>query len=196
MVSRKPNNLKYLIGYGSVLALAVLAVSLVATRRPAGQAVVLPQVPSPSPVRVHVTGAVAAPGVYALPTGSIVLDALTAAGGPLPEADANALNLARVVSDGDQIVVPLRPRPVATIEGQPAGAAVTPIPAANAGRLINLNTATAADLEALPGIGPSLAQAIIEYRSKHGAFGSIEAIMDVPGIGEGRFEAIKDLITI
>ena len=196
MARRKPNNLASTIGLALILGLAALAIGLIATRRPPGEAVLLPQVPTPSPVRVHVTGAVAAPGVYTLPPGSIVLDALTAAGGPLPEADPNVLNLARVVADGDQIVVPLRPQPAPTVAGQPAGAVATAAPAPAAGGRVNLNTATAAELETLPGIGPSLAQSIIDYRTEHGAFASIDAIMDVPGIGDGRFEAIKDLITV
>jgi competence protein ComEA len=183
------------LGYGLALALGVLAVILVVTRRPAGQAVVLPEPPTPSPVRVHVTGAVAAPGVYPLPAGSIVLDAITAAGGPLAEADPNALNLARPVKDGDQIVVPLKPQPAATVQGLPAGTVVTPA-APSSGGPLNLNTATAAELETLPGIGPSLAQRIVDYRTEHGPFDSIEAVTDVPGIGEGKFEAIKDLITV
>lgn len=208
MARPKPSTLLTALGYVLALGLFVLAVSLIVTRRPAAEAVLLPQVPTPGPVRVHVTGAVAAPGVYPLPAGSIVLDALTAAGGPLPEADANALNLARVVADGDQVVVPLRPPPAATAGSQPTSAASAAGPLATAEPLptvalapttsgpINLNTATAAELETLPGIGPSLAQRIVDYRSQHGAFASIEAVMDVPGIGDSRFEAIKDLITI
>ena len=185
------------VGYGLALALGVLAVIMIINRRPEGPAVVLPEPPTPSPVRVHVTGAVAAPGVYALPAGSIVLDAITAAGGPLAEGDPNALNLARPVRDGDQIVVPLRPRPASTAGGPPTDTDATvaaPVPSPSGP--LNINTATAAELETLPGIGPSLAQRIVDYRTVHGPFASIEAVMDVPGIGEGKFEAIKGLITV
>jgi competence protein ComEA len=164
---------------------------------------VLPEPPTPSPLRVHVTGAVAAPGVYQLPAGSIVQDAITAAGGPLAEADPNALNLARLLRDGDQVLVPLKPQaaaPAATLAPGATPAAGTPGTAAASvptpSGPINLNTASAAELEALPGIGPALAQRIVEYRNAHGPFAAIEAIMDVPGIGEGKFAAIKDLITV
>jgi competence protein ComEA len=186
------------MGYGLALALAVLAALMIINRRPSGQAMLLPEPATPSPLRVHVTGAVALPGVYELPAGSIVLDAITAAGGALVDADQNALNLARLLRDGDQVLVPAKAQgaagatpPVQTVSSA-ATSVATPRPAGP----LNLNTATAADLETLPGIGPSLAQRIVDYRAQHGAFATIEAVMDVPGIGEGKFAAIKDLITV
>ncbi len=196
MSARSRNNLT-LIGYGLVLALLAVGVLLVVNRRPAAQGIVLPEPPTPSPLRVHVTGAVAAPGVYALPAGSIVQEAIDAAGGTLPAADHNALNLARLLRDGDQVIVPLiPPTPNGTaVEGPALSANATTAAPANTSP-VNLNTATIADLENLPGIGPSLAQRILDYRTEHGPFASIEAIMDVPGIGEGKFEAIKDFISV
>lgn len=191
-----------ILGYVLVLALLALGALFVINRRSPGQPISLPAPPTPSPLRVHVTGAVIAPGVYEVPAGAIVLDAIAAAGGPLAEADQNALNLARLVRDGDQIVVPFKSSAVTTAappDNQATGGGVTaspfPAPLPTAAGPLNLNTATVEQLETLPGIGPSLAQRIVDYRAEHGPFATIEAVMDVPGIGEGKFEAIKDLIT-
>jgi competence protein ComEA len=195
-MSARSRNTLTLIGYGLLLALVAIAVLLIANRKPASQGVILAEPPTPAPLRVHVTGAVAAPGVYALPAGSIVLDAITAAGGPLPEADQNVLNLARLVRDGDQVAVPLRAAAGTPVEGQAVGVNSAPGVTPAAVLPLNLNTATTAELETLPGIGPTLAQTIVDYRAEHGPFATIESILDVPGIGEGKFEAIKDLVTV
>ncbi len=182
------------LGYGLLLALLATGALLVFNRRPPGQPIVLPALPTPGLLRVHVTGAVLAPGVYELPAGSIVLDAITAAGGPLAEADQNALNLARLLRDGEQVLVPRQPTAGTPVEGQ-ALSAPAATPATPSGPL-NLNTATAAELETLPGIGPALAQNIVDYRAEHGPFAAIEDVLEVPGIGEGKFEAIRDLVTV
>jgi competence protein ComEA len=195
-MSARSRNTLTLIGYGLLLALVAVAVLLIVNRKPASQGVILAEPPTPAPLRVHVTGAVAAPGVYALPAGSIVLDAITAAGGPLPEADQNVLNLARLVRDGDQVAVPLRAAAGTPVEGQAVGVNSAPGVTPAAGLPLNLNTATTAELETLPGIGPTLAQTIVDYRAEHGPFATIESILDVPGIGEGKFEAIKALVTV
>jgi competence protein ComEA len=195
-MSARSRNTLTLIGYGLLLALVAIAVLLIANRKPASQGVILAEPPTPAPLRVHVTGAVAAPGVYALPAGSIVLDAITAAGGPLPEADQNVLNLARLVRDGDQVAVPLRAAAGTPVEGQAVGVNSAPGVTPAAVLPLNLNTATTAELETLPGIGPTLAQTIVDYRAEHGPFATIESILDVPGIGEGKFEAIKALVTV
>ena len=195
-MSARSRNTLTLIGYGLLLALVAVAVLLIVNRKPASQGVILAEPPTPAPLRVHVTGAVAAPGVYALPAGSIVLDAIAAAGGPLPEADQNVLNLARLVRDGDQVAVPLRAAAGTPVEGQAVGVNSAPGVTPAAGLPLNLNTATTAELETLPGIGPTLAQTIVDYRAEHGPFATIESILDVPGIGEGKFEAIKDLVTV
>ena len=152
------------------------------------------------PLRVFVSGAVVNSAVYELSPGSIVDDAVKAAGGFAAGADTAAINLAQPVLDGMQIHVPLMVEAAAT----PAGVSVpaAPIPTADrmggitTGGLININTATQTDLEMLPGIGPSIAADIVSYRESNGPFATIEAIMDVPGIGEGRFETIRDLITV
>lgn len=154
--------------------------------------------PTAGPVRVYVSGAVKAPAVYTLPPGSLIDDAVRAAGGFAADADPAAVNLAQAVSDGIQIHVPVQgERPTPPPVSQPAGA--TPavrMGGVTAGGQININTAGQSDLEMLPGIGPSTAANILAYREANGPFAAIEAIMDVPGIGEGKFEAIRDLITV
>ena len=188
------------VGYGLLIALVVTGALLVITRQPAGQPVQLQPPPSPLPVRVHVTGAVNAPGVYSLPPGSIVQDALAAAGGPTSQADVQRLNLAQRLQDGEQVFVPtLAPSAAAPATSAPASGAATGQPSAAtppvANRL-NINTATVTDLVGLPQIGPALAQRIVDYRNAHGPFRAIEDIMQVSGIGPATFADIKDLITV
>jgi competence protein ComEA len=197
--------------YGLLVGLLAAGAILVVARRPAGHPVEIKEPPTPVPLRVHVTGAVASPGVYALPRGSIWQDALTVAGGPTGRADLSRINLAQLIVDGDQIIVPevtpsaTPPPPTPTLAptvtvgpGTPSPTAPpthTPAPASPAGK-ININTATAAELEALPRIGPAIAQRIVDYRTANGPFQTIEEIMDVRGIGPATFEQIKDLITV
>lgn len=146
--------------------------------------------PTPGPIRVYMSGAVRQPDVYTLPPGSIVKDGLAAAGGPAPDADLDHINLAQPLSDGQQVIVPRR--------GEALSSTATLIPASSstANGLININTASAQELEVLPGIGPALAQSIVSYRNEHGPFQSIEDLKNVPGIGEARFERLKGLITV
>lgn len=150
-----------------------------------------------APLRVYVSGEVVAPAVYTLPPGSIVDDAVRAAGGFTAAADPIAINLALALSDGMQITVPAKtqalPTPPPISAPPPARSGSVEV---DLGGLVNINTATEAELEALPGIGPSTAAQIIAYREANGPFAAIEAIMDVPGIGEGKFEAMKALITV
>lgn len=141
-------------------------------------------------IQVHIAGAVERPGVYQLPAGARVNEALKLAG-ILPEADPHALNLAAPLSDGQQIIVPRVGEEGKIITQGPAGSGM--------GKLqgkININTAGPEELDTLPGIGPSLAQRIIEYRQQHGPFRSIEDLQNVPGIGDKRWETLKDLITV
>lgn len=188
------------VGYGLLIALVVTGALLVITRQPAGQPVQLQPPPSPLPVRVHVTGAVTAPGVYSLPPGSIVQDALAAAGGPTPRADLQRLNLAQRLQDGEQVYVPALPPTAAPAVPSTAATAVStgqPSPATPAStNRLNINSASVADLVDLPHIGPVLAQRIVDYRSAHGPFRAIEDIMQVSGIGPATFAYIKDLITV
>lgn len=140
---------------------------------------------------VHVVGAVRRPGVYRLAQGARAADAVARAGGASGAADLEAIDLAAPVADGQQVVVPRR--------GQAgAGPAPTPSPsgAGPAARMgpVHLNTATAADLDALPGIGPSTAQKIVDYRSAHGPFHSVDELDAIPGIGMAKIDQLRDLV--
>ncbi|GIG19966.1 hypothetical protein Cch01nite_06900 [Cellulomonas chitinilytica] len=137
-------------------------------------------------VVVHVVGAVVAPGVVRLPVGSRVVDALAAAGGATADADLAALNLARVLVDGEQVVVPL--------PGEVVPAAATPSSAAAPG-LVDLNSADAGALDELPGIGPVLAQRIVEHRDER-RFTSVDELGDVPGIGPTLLERLRPLVRV
>jgi competence protein ComEA len=165
---------------------------------PAGSAAGAPRpVPSPGPpvvagarassgVVVDVAGKVRRPGVRKLPAGSRVADAVKAAGGALPGADTSGLNLARVLADGEQVVVGA---PANGPAPGPSGSA--PGPTAP----ISLSTATPEQLETLPGVGPVLAKHIIDYRTQHGGFTSIDQLNEVTGIGDRRFVDLKPLVT-
>ncbi len=148
---------------------------------------------TPPPIVVYVSGAGVRPGVYALPAGARLADALAAAGGASSQADLEAINLARRLQDEEHVHIPRRgetPRPEPT--PLPAGAA----PSGPSGGKVNINTAGLAELDSLPGIGPGYAQRIIDYRQAHGPFSSIEEIQNVPGIGPATFARIRDLITV
>jgi competence protein ComEA len=143
-------------------------------------------------VTVHVAGAVAKPGVYDLDANARVIDAVEAAGGGAPDADLNRLNLAAKVTDGQRVLVqrPGEAAPGAATPGASEGGSADP------SGLVNLNTASEAELEKLSGIGPSLAQAIIAERERRGGFRSVNELRDVRGIGEKRFADLKDKVTI
>ncbi|SDY07964.1 competence protein ComEA [Modestobacter sp. DSM 44400] len=147
--------------------------------------------PPPSPtsgtVVVSVVGHVASPGVVTLPAGSRVADALAAAGGLLPEADPAAVNAAALLTDGEQIAVGVSGAPV-----PPAG----PSGGAAPGGLLDLNSATVADLDALPGIGPVLAQRIVDHRTTSGPFTSVDQLDDVSGIGPAIFAQLAERVTV
>ena len=148
-------------------------------------------------VVVHVAGAVASPGVRRLPPGSRVTDALDAAGGALPGADLPRINLAALLVDGQQVYVPKPGEevPVAAA-GVPGGAGAAgsggPVP----GAAVDLNTATAEQLDTLPGVGPATAAAIIAHREQHGPFTSVDQLLDVRGIGEAKLEQLRDLVSV
>ena len=180
-----------------IVVLVLMALVLLQVFRPAPQpmrlntAIPLPSqavTSTPYTLRVYVSGAVHNPDVYTLPQDSIVKDAMEAAGGPTEEADLERINLALPVSDGQQVHVPRKGEdnpPVQPPSGQPAP-----------GGKVNINTASPAVLESLPGIGPALAQRIADHRQTHGPFERLEDVMEVSGIGEAIFEGIRDLITI
>lgn len=136
-------------------------------------------------VFVHVSGAVTAPGLYVLRDGARVVDAVAAAGGYAAGADEAAVNLARPVSDGEQLHVPL------------VGAAADPAaPAQSGDGRVNLNTADSAALDTLPRIGPAMAARIIEWRDANGRFTSVEDLLSVPGIGDKMLETLRELVTV
>lgn len=135
-------------------------------------------------ITVHVAGAVRYPGLVHLRTGDRVAHAVAAAGGAVSTAELSQLNLAGTVNDGDQVVVPSRGEafadPMGTVEPG----------------LVDVNHGSASDLEALPGVGPVLAQRIFQYREEHGPFATAEDLLDVPGIGEGKLAALREALVL
>ncbi len=140
----------------------------------------------PAAMMVHVAGAVKNPGVYSLLLGARASDAVAAAGGPLPEADEHLFNLAQPLYDGQRIAIPFKAR-VALPDG------VSAVPLCTR---ININTASASELETLPGIGPTRAAAIVKYREQHGFFKDIGELIEISGIGPKTLENLRVLITI
>jgi competence protein ComEA len=187
---------KNLIFSAVVIAIVVGAIVLITYRPPPVVITVIPPAPTPTPrpsatpgpLHVYVTGAVLHPNtIYVLPRGSRATDAVSAAGGFLAEADQSRVNLAQVLNDGDQVHVPA----VGEIRAE---AKPTELPPASASNPVQINTATAKQLERLPGVGPSLAKAIIDWREKNGPFRSMADLDDVPGIGEARLKQWEELI--
>jgi competence protein ComEA len=188
-------NVLYIV-LGVLLGLLLAGGIWVAARAPEGESVQLRPAPTPEPIQVHVAGAVVRPGVYDLPEDSRVLDAIEAAGGFVVEADKNAINLAEVLEDAQRLDVPFvagyvpddEEGFVVITEGTPSSLAGE--------ELIDINNASLEELDKLPGIGPTTAQNIIDYREENGPFARIEDIVNVSGIGSATYEDIKDLITV
>lgn len=184
--------LPLLAAAGLAVAVLVAAVLIAASRASGSTAerAVVPverSTPSPTPLLVHVSGAVRSPGLVALPTGSRVVDALAAAGGATSAADQSAVNLAAKLVDGQQVMVPKRgaaPAPVSG-GGAPGTAGTAPV---------GLSSATAEQLETLPRIGPALAARIIAYREAHGGFSSVDDLGQVSGIGPKTLAGLRDLV--
>ena len=180
---------------GIFVGLIVAGFLYITVRTPAGEPITLLPSPSPEPIIVYVSGAVKRPGVYRLPLGSRLVDAVQQAGGFLLDADFTQINLAHIVEDGDQIEIPggsLIATPQLTIGGD--GLLYTPTPPA--GEPININTASVEELDQLPGIGPTAAQKIIEYRDLNGAFVRVDDLLKVAGIGPSIMDEIRGLVTV
>ena len=155
-------------------------------------------------VVVHVAGAVNVPGVYRLPEGARVVDALAAAGGVTAAADNDVVNLAALVHDGERLFVPAVGQAVPEVVAGTGGAGPGGGSGAGSGGggdpstagPVNINTATADELDALPGVGPSTAAAIIAHRDANGPFSSVDQLADVRGIGPAKLEALRGLVTV
>ena len=145
---------------------------------------------TPTRVVVHVVGAVHRPGLYRLAQGDRVADAVARAGGATRKADLSLVNLAALVSDGEQVVVPRR----GAVGGGGAGGAAGAGAGGVATGPVHLNSATVEQLDTLPGVGPVTAQKIVDYRQKHGAFTSVDELDAVPGIGPARLDELRDLV--
>jgi competence protein ComEA len=161
-----------------------------AADRPAGASAVRIGRAAGAAATVHVAGAVRRPGVYRLPAGARVQDAVRRAGGTRPGADVNAINLAAKVADGQQVVVPRR-----------GAAAAAPVAGAGEGggppqAPVSLNAATAEQLDTLDGVGPATASKILDYRRQHGGFRSIDDLGEIPGIGPKRLAALRDKVQL
>jgi competence protein ComEA len=164
-----------------------------AAERPAGGGAVRIGRAAGDAATVHVAGAVRRPGVYRLPAGARVQDAVRRAGGARPGADVNAINLAAKVADGQQVVVPVRASRGAAglTAGAAAGAAAAPGAATGP---VSLNSATAEQLDTLDGVGPATARKIIEWRTQHGGFRSVADLAQVPGIGPKKLAALREQV--
>jgi competence protein ComEA len=155
--------------------------------------------PVPTEVLVHAAGSVRHPGVYAMGSDARVSDLVAAAGGPLPDADLDRVNLAAPLVDGSRVYVPsvgqeeLPPVVAGGVAVGPSGAGVESV---DPGQTINLNTATATELERLPGVGPATAAAIVEHRDRNGAFSSVDDLIEVRGIGDAKLAALRDLVHV
>ena len=177
--------LPLMFALGGILSFGIIALAV--RWQPSESITIIPPPPTatPGPMRVYIKGAVINPDVYVLPAGSILDEILPLAGGVAQDADLSQTNLAQVLHDGDQIYIPhIGELALVQADGQLTGG------------LININTASQAQLESLPGIGPSLAQRIIQYREQNGTFSNIDELQNVAGIGPAKFDGLKEFITI
>jgi len=157
--------------------------------------------PTPQELVVYVCGAVHRPGVYHLAPGARIADLLSAAGGAAAKAELQAVNLAAKLVDGQQVVVPVRGATAVAAAGGSGGTSGTTAASgtsdsAGTSAPVNLNTATAAELDALPGVGPATAQKIIDYRTANGGFKSVDDLKNVSGIGDAKLATLQPLVTV
>ena len=149
---------------------------------------------APTDIVVHVAGEVVSPGVYELAPGSRMVDALEAAGGPTRNADVDAVNLAAPINDAEQVFVPRKGTTPRRVSG---GASTgTGQPVVKSDGLVNLNSASVAELDELPGIGPQTAQAIVDHRTRNGPFLAVEELLDVRGIGPSKLAALRERVRV
>ena len=197
------NALYTLVGVTAGFALAGLLLFVV--RAPSGEPISLQPAPTKEPIAVHVVGAVPRPGLYEFAEGARVQDAIDAAGGLLTSANVDSINLAALLEDGQQLDIPYKEGEEPSAEDSGGGGDDLNLPGGTEeptdtgggeNELININTASLEELDSLPGIGPSIAQRIIDYRDQNGPFAAIEDILNVSGIGPSTFDQIKDLITV
>jgi competence protein ComEA len=179
----------YWLAFSALLSLGVAGAVVLALRWPPPGAMLI-ETPAPgagagAEVVVYVSGAVRQPGLYALPRGARAADALAAAGGHDATADLSRINLARRLADGERLHVPRTGEPVAT--GEPAG---------SAGERLDINVATAEELDALPGVGPTIAGRIVAYREEHGPFSTVEELQNVSGIGPATLERLRPHVAV
>jgi competence protein ComEA len=167
------------IALGVLIGLLAAGLIWLAASQPRGEAVTLLPSPTTRSVTVYISGAVATPGVYILPEGSRVDDVILLAGGFLPNAEQEGVNLVAMLQDGQQLDVPVRSASTHVSDGR-----------------ININTATVEELGTLPGIGPTIAKNIVNYRLENGPFQFIQDIQNVSGIGPATYDEIKDLIMV
>jgi competence protein ComEA len=210
------------IAAGAAVAAVVVVGLVLLTRKPAPAPLVLPRAPvdasGPAPppgpsgplragdpgptttgasatITVHAAGALARPGVYGVPDGARVADVISAAGGTLPEADLDQVNLAAKVVDAERVYIPKRGEvPPAPVGASPA--LTGPLGPGTAAGPVDLNTATAEQLDTLPGVGPATAQAILGFRASHGRFASVDDLLEVRGIGPAKLEALRPLVKV
>lgn len=191
---------------------APLVESVVPIASGVGTQVSSPSVPTPLTVKVHVAGAVVRPGVYELSSAARVVDAVKAAGGASSRADLERINLAQTLVDTEQVFIPSRvssspkvttsPRlkpartTVAPSSGAAANAPNASMPTGTTSTRININSATSDQLDALPGVGPATAKAIISHRTRKGPFSKVEDLLNVPGIGPAKVAALRDFVTV
>lgn len=181
--------------FGLLAGLLIGGLVYISTRTPSGYPVSLMPSSTPPPISVYLTGAVARPGVYSVPRASRLVEVVSLAGGFLEGADITRLNLAEKMEDGRHIDVPGGsdvPTPQLVIGG--GGLLVTPTPPG--GKIVNINLADAALLEQLPGIGPTTAEKIIQYRDENGPFMRVEDLLKIPGIGPETLDQIRGLVTV
>lgn len=176
-----------LVAFGLMLGLLSAALILLVITHQDGEPIAILPAPTPSPLVVHISGEVQNPGLYTLPAKARVAEAVEAAGGLLESADTSAINLAARVSDGDKVWIPAVGSQTTDIQT---------LPARSAGVALNINTASARELETLPGIGEVKAEQIVAYRSEHGLFLSLDDLLNVPGIGTELLEQIRSYITL